>query len=156
MAALTADKPVPRKSKPEPIDAGRIYIEEATQIFAGSLIMANPADADFFVPAADTATATPSPVVLFCPENINNLAGADGDKFTDRAQSQGVYLLDIDEAVTQADVGKVVYATDDQTVHHTFAAGDTPVGRITEIQPGYANKVWVFLGGPFTDPAAAA
>lgn len=150
MAALTADRPTPRKSQPEAIKAGRFYVHAAKKIFAGSMVMENPADEGFIMPAVSTAAGNASSFVAFSPEHLDNSAGADGDIYSDRIEVRGVYLFNVsDGPLTLQDLGKPAFVADDQTVKKTGAAGDTIAGRFSELYEPDATKVWVYLSGPF-------
>lgn len=98
-------------------------------------------DTDGYVKkAADTASEKFVGVAF---ETVDNSAGSDGDK-TIRVWQTGTFEFAFNGTASQADVGKAVYASDNQTV--ALAAtltNDVAVGFITEFVS--ASKVRVAI-----------
>lgn len=115
-----------------------VKVKGATKVFNGSLVAVTVAG--FLVPAADTADLV---VVGRADETVNN-TGADG-ALSCRVL-QGVYKWANSSAspVVQADVWRVVYAEDDQTVKHAAATNTVIAGILVELDAD--GGVWVHTG----------
>jgi len=91
--------------------------------------------AGFAVPASATAGI----VVGRATKLVDNLTGIDGALQV--AIDEGTYYFAADVPATQANVGKLAYAADDQTV--TMTAGATLAGVVRAFD---ANGIWVECG----------
>jgi hypothetical protein len=133
MAALAGD----RNTKSKSIDKSVAYpTAAAVKIFGGSLVAII---AGFARPAADTAGGR---VIGVADWQVDNLTGAAGAK-TVRVR-RGVFKFNngaAGEALVQADVGKVVFAVDDQTVGKVGGTNTVVAGELLEIDPD--GQVWV-------------
>jgi len=123
MVALTDNKEVSEKH--------RRLIENpvagSSTIFKGAIVMGNASG--FLAPAASLAGATMAGMAY---EKADNSNGAAGD-IDCKLLREGLFEL-AGSGFTQADIGKVVYATDDQTVSLTQAVGDeVAVGKIAQV-----------------------
>ena len=74
-----------------------------------------------------------------CQEKTDNSSGSAGD-LEARVATEGVFLL-TGSGFSQADVGSLVYASDDQTVSTTQGTNEVQVGRIVKYES--ATQVWV-------------
>jgi hypothetical protein len=129
VAALTKDRSTTRKIGGQaayPVAAG-------AKIYAGAMVCLN-ADG-YAVPAADAAGLK---FVGISRQYVDNSGGADGAQ-TVLVWREGVFDLAA-SGMTAADVGKPVFAADDQTVALSTTNG-VGVGIITEVES--ATKVWV-------------
>jgi hypothetical protein len=107
--ALTADRTGPLH---EPIlELQEFQIAASTTIFLGALCSFNASG--FLVPASDAAAQASKRIVLAL-ENVNNSAGANGAKKV-RCMTRGTAILP-KGALVQADLGKTIHATDDNTL----------------------------------------
>lgn len=133
MAALTADRNTPSQS------AKRVGVPVAAGVkcFAGGLAVAN---ANGF--AAPGSTATTLTYLGRFAEAVDNTAGGNGAKtvLVDRKEA---YLFDnaAGDLITQADLGKVCYVVDDQTVAKTNGGNTrSAAGKVVGVD---ADGVWV-------------
>lgn len=131
MSALTADKAVEYRDGIEI----EYLVKTSSQIYAGALVMVAVADG-LLIPAADTASCAFQGVAL------ENVLG-DGT-LTCRVRKTGVFKV-VTSGLTQAAVGSMAYAVDDQTVAlAATTTNDVPVGRIVKFDS--ATSVWVDIG----------
>jgi len=132
MAALTERKQVEEK------DGVKLDLAMAVdEIFAGALLKINAAG--FLAPAAAEVGATFAGVAY---EDNDNSSGSAGD-IASKVIAQGLFLLE-GSGFAQADVGELVYASDDQTISTTQGANEQEVGVIKEFIS--ATQVWVQIG----------
>lgn len=133
MANLTADREDLRQ------DGVLVALPlSAVKVFKGSLLANN--TAGYAAKAADTSGFT---LAGIAHEQVDNSAGAAGDK-TVRVYRTGIVELNFSGTATQADVGKVVYMVDDNTVGlAATTTNDVIVGRIVSFVT--ATKVRVEL-----------
>lgn len=133
MANLTADRDALRQ------DGELISMPlAAVKVFKGSLLTNN--TSGYATKAADTANFTLAGIAY---EQVDNSAGAAGDKSV-RVERTGVFELNFSGTATQGDVGKAVYAVDDNTVAlAATTTNDVLVGRIVSFVS--ATKVRVEL-----------
>ncbi|PWE29971.1 hypothetical protein DDZ14_16140 [Maritimibacter sp. 55A14] len=133
MAALTEGRNTPQALG----DIRTGPVAAAALIFEGALVMRNAAGD--LVPAS---TATGLMGVGRAEERADNSAGAAGDQ--NLAYRPGVFRFANSaggDAIGQADIGKVVYAVDDQTVALTDGTGTrSKAGFVDAID---AQGVWV-------------
>lgn len=134
MAALTQDRNTKVKFE--------LYLQAyklgAVKVYGGGLVKTT--DATGFASAASDTAATR--VVGVAKEQVDNSAGAAGDKSV--VVGKGVYGF-AHTGLVQADVGKDVYVSDDQTVTNAAtAANDIPAGKLLEIDA--AGVAWVQVG----------
>lgn len=114
------------------------YKQAAVKLFQGALVSLN--TSGFAKKAADTASEI---FVGVMEETVDNSAGAAGDKDA-IVWKTGEFDMAFSGTATQADVGKKVYAVDDQTVAlAATTTNDVLVGRITEFIS--ASKVRVAI-----------
>ena len=137
MANITARKDVRRQE-------GRVLsfpVEEATTIYEGALVSVNAAG--YAVNASDAANDA---FVGVCHVGADNSGGADGAGEKVQVWTDGVIDCVYAGTATQANVGDLVYAVDNQTVD---VVGDTTndvlVGKIVEFVT--ATKVRVAITG---------
>ena len=118
MSALTADRDTERRGGEFKV----IPVAASVKIFAGSMVCANATG--YAAPAADTANFRFQGIA---EEYVDNSAGADAAKTV--KVRRGVFeLTTAGAAIT--DVGKHVFATDDQTVALNGTTNAVYVGRI--------------------------
>lgn len=139
MTALAADRRAPYR---ESLDHG-CPAKAAAKIYSRSLV---------FLDASGWAAPATAAVSLFCAgvaqENVDNSAGANGDK-TLRARRRGFCTIVNGDTIVQADIGKLAWAIDDQTVAKG-ATGRSLVGTIVEVE---SDGAWVDIM-PTSPPAA--
>jgi predicted RecA/RadA family phage recombinase len=143
MAALTQDRATKRLAEPSAIQQ-EVPVAAGEEIFAGSIVSV----ASGLASAAAASDA--GDYALFATEYVDNSAGAAGDVSV-RCERRGIYLYPhVTADLGRADVGALVYASDDQTVTKTVGT-NTPVGRIFKLDEGQtegsAQNVWVFIPG---------
>lgn len=131
MAAATQDRNTNAR-------AGQVLnfpVAAATKIFAGTLVAINAAGNA--VPAADAAGLK---VVGRAQEFVDNSAGAAGDLSVDVAR--GVFPFDnsVADAVTAAELLRIVYVEDDQTVGKVGGDDKIAAGLAVAIE---GDQVWV-------------
>lgn len=132
MAALTQDRNTPRR------DGQLVALpqEANTRIYAGALVARN--GNGRAVPAADTAGLV---VIGRAEAQFNNTDGAAGALTV--TAGRGVFAYS-HSGLTQADIGKTVYAADDQTV--TLTPGNRVVaGVLVDVDE---DGAWVWLVPP--------
>ena len=138
MAALAAARLTRERLQPK----GRRYaVAAATTIYEGAIVALKTTSGHTYAQGA--ATATGLTVVGVATGTADNGAGAAGAISVD--VSTGVFLLDNDGAdpVTLADVGNVVYATDDHTVARTSASSTkSAAGTLWDIDAA-TGGAWV-------------
>lgn len=109
-------------------------VAAATKIFEGGLVKSNAAG--FLAPCSTEAGSYFQGVAL---ESMDNSGGANG-AVQARVYKTGRFLLK-GTGFVAADVGKTVFASDDETVTKTSGAGLQPVGSIDEVVS--STQVWV-------------
>lgn len=142
MAALTKDRNTPRRAG----ERVSLPVEAATKLYAGAMIARN-ADGRA-VPAANTAGLV---VVGRAEHQADNSAGAAGDLTIEIQTGLFAYAHG---GLTRADIGKTVYAADDQTV--TLTPGNRVVaGVLVDVDD---QGAWVRIGpeAPMTPADAQA
>lgn len=145
MTALTADR-----NTPQSMGARRVgLVAAATTVFAGAMLMRNAAG---FLVEGQSATGLIG--VGRAQEYVDNAAGADGDV---RVEFEpGIFRFENSAAadeITQADLGKVCFAVDDQTVAKTSATNTrSPAGVVDHVDE---LGVWVRFDEALTRAAAA-
>lgn len=113
-------------------------VKAAAHIFKGSLVCAD--STGYAVPGDDAAGLAVLGVAI---EECDNAAGGDG-AMSVRVQSSGVFSFLKSGAITQADVGTVLYVKDDQSV--ALAAGvanSIACGRLEALDG--SSAVWLRL-----------
>lgn len=129
-----ADITAPRHDERQTGDIVAVKLA-AVKVYAGGLLTFNTAG------FADVADAS-EPVAGVAIESVDNSGGSAGDK-TVRVHRNGVFSF-AGTGFTQADVGKEVFISDDQTVVvGGSGAGRIPAGRIVVVET--ATKVRVQL-----------
>jgi hypothetical protein len=145
MTALTADRNTPQSLGPRRVG----LIAAATTAFSGAMLMRNAAG---FIVEGQTATGLVG--VGRAQEHVDNAAGSNGD-FT-VAYEPGIYRYDNSastDEITEADIGKVCFAVDDQTVAKTDGTGTrSPAGVVDHVDD---LGVWVRFDEALTRAAAA-
>jgi predicted RecA/RadA family phage recombinase len=122
MTALTDNKEVSEKHRrliENPVAASVV-------IFKGSIVMGNATG--YLAPAAALLNATMAGIAYEKADNANGLAGDVNCKLL----REGLFEL-AGAGFTQADIGKVVYASDDQTVSTTQGTNEVAVGKIAQV-----------------------
>lgn len=141
MTALTKDRNTPRLQGDHRSGA----LAAAVLVFAGALVMRNAAG---FLVQGQTAVGLVG--VGRAQERVDNTDGADGDKVL--AYQPGVFRFENSagaDEITAADIGKPVFAVDDQTVAKTDGtATRSPAGIVEDLD---ANGVWVRLDAALTN-----
>ena len=135
MAALTQDRNTPMKDGEElpfPVAAG-------AKIFAGSIVVAN---ATGF--AAPGSTATTLTALGRAEEYVDNTAGANRAKTVRVRRSKAFKYANLaGDPVVQADLYKVCYLVDDQTVAKTNGTNTrSAAGKVVGVD---ADGVWVVI-----------
>lgn len=134
MAALTANTVVKSKGEGGVIE---FAMAAAVRVYRNAIVGIAVASG---LARGATASATPDVRAGIAREEVDNSAGAAGAK-TVEVYTEGEYLL-TGSGFAQADVGVVVYASDDQTVTKT-STNNVLLGRITRFVS--ATQVWVKL-----------
>ncbi len=130
MAALTDNKEVLEKHRrllENPVMAALV-------IFKGAIVKSNATG--FLAPASAELNAKMAGIAY---EKADNSNGASGD-IECKLLREGCFEL-AGSGFTQADIGKEVYASDDQTVSTTQATNEIAVGKIAQVVS--ATKVLV-------------
>ena len=130
MTALTDNKEVAEKHRrliENPVAASVV-------IFKGAIVMSNASG--FLAPAAALLDAKMAGMAYEKADNSNGSAGDINCKLL----REGLFELS-GSGFTQADVGKEVYASDDQTVSTTQGTNEVAVGKIAQVVS--ATKVYV-------------
>jgi hypothetical protein len=145
VAALTAVRLTPQLGNPSSVTIAKLKLpmKASTKIYAGSLVCI---DAGYAAPAR---TATGLVVVGRAESTVDNSAGAAGDKVIEVCRGTFKWAnSSAGDLIAQADVGKLVYAVDDQTVAKTDGTGArTAAGVAWQID---SDGVWVeHLGNPY-------
>lgn len=110
-------------------------VDTNTQIYKDTLVSLV---AGYLQPADDTSGDLFAGVAM---ENVDNNPGAAG-ALNCRVWKQGVFTFVYGGTATQADVGKAVYAVDDQTVDLVgVTTNDILVGYITEVLTATSVRV---------------
>ena len=133
MTALAANKEIIEKE-------GKVVsmpVVASDIIYKGALLKVN---ADGY--AAPCAVEAGSVFAGIAESEADNSSGSAGDKYVN-VKTKGVFLL-TGASFAQADVGSVVYASDDATITKTEAANLQIVGRIVKYVS--ATQVWVQIG----------
>lgn len=131
MAALTAERPqTTRLGDATRPPLWKLPVKANTKIWAGSLIVV---DAGY---AAPGRTATGLIVAGRAEQTSDNTGGAAGAKIVEARR--GVFKFNNSssgDAIAQADVGKICYIVDDQTVALTDATGTrSRAGMIYQVE----------------------
>jgi hypothetical protein len=121
-----------------------LKVAASTTIYKGAMVMVVKGTG-YAVPAADTANGQVMGVAL---ETIDNSTGSNGDKSV-KVQTNDSWIITL-TGVTDADVGKLVYVSDDDTVVKSGQSNDVVAGRVT--QKYGTNKAWVRIGDPKAFP----
>lgn len=103
-------------------------------IYRGALVKHNAAG--FLAPCAAESGAKFAGVAY---EQVDNSGGSAGDKVC-KVMKEGLFLL-TGSGFSQASVGDLVYASDDQTISDTQATNEQQIGRIEEFVS--STQVWV-------------
>ena len=130
MTALTDNKEVSEKHRrliENPV-AGSVVI------FKGAIVMSNASG--FLAPAAALLDAKMAGMAY---EKVDNSNGSAGD-VNCKLLREGLFEL-AGSGFSQADIGKTVYASDDQTVSTTQGTNEIAVGKIAQVVS--ATKVFV-------------
>lgn len=130
MSALTAARDTERLGEDAVPPLLKLPMKASTKVFAGSLVVI---DAGY---AAPGTTATGKKAAGRAESTVDNTSGAAGDKVI--AVRRGVWKWNNStsgDLIAQADVGKVCYIVDDQTVAKTDATGTrSPAGVILQVE----------------------
>ncbi len=131
--ALTADRNTPTKDG----ELIAVPVAAAKKIFAGALVAANATG--FATPGAIATTLT---YLGRAEEYVDNTSGADGAKSVLVRLGKAFKFKNLGaDAVTQAELGKTCYITDDETVSKTNAANTkSAAGKVVGVE---SDGVWV-------------
>ena len=96
--------------------------------------------------AVSAVTTSGFKVVGVAEEQIDNSGGSDGD-LNVRVKRGGSYEFENSStnAVAQADVGRICYVEDDETVADENGGSSVVAGIVDSIDPA-TSKIWVTLG----------
>jgi len=130
MGALSKDRSTPRRDG----DLFQLPVKANAVIYAGAMVARD--GSGRAVPASDTAGLV---VVGRAETRADNTGGADGAIMVD--VRRGVFAWS-HAGLTRADLGKVVYATDDQTVA-TASTNEAPAGVLVDVT---GDGAWVKVG----------
>lgn len=132
MTALTKDRNTPKRDGDFRVDG----VAASTTIFAGALLMRNAAGY-----LTKGATATGCVGVGRAEEAQDNSAGANGAALVKYRPGIFRFVNLPADLIDQADVGKLCYIADDQTVAATDGTGTrSPAGFVDALEDG---SVWV-------------
>ena len=133
MAALTADRNTPMKDGEVLV----LLVGANVRIYGGSLVALSATG--YVVPGAVSTTLT---YLGRAEQGISNLGGADGGQsVTVRRKKAFKFNNHAADLVTQADVGKVCYIVDDQTVAKTNGTNTrSAAGKVLGID---VDGVWI-------------
>ena len=122
MTALTDNKEVIEKGRA----LLRYPVVASDIIYKGAIVKINAAG--YLAPMAAEAGAFMAGMAY---EKADNSAGSAGD-IECKVQREGVFEM-VSSGLAQADVGSIVYASDDQTVSTTQGTNEIAVGKIVEV-----------------------
>ncbi len=130
--ALTKDRNTPMMDG----ELLNVPVAASTKIFAGSLVAANATG--FATPGAVATTLT---YLGRAEEQVDNTTGANGDKTVNIRRGKAFKFKNHADAVTQAELGKVCYIVDDETVAKTNGTNTrSAAGIVVGID---SDGVWV-------------
>ena len=130
-----------------PNDSNAIPVAAAAKIYQGALVGRTATGYGRPLKAGDVAMG-------FAKDHTDNTNGVDGEK-TSELKSKGKASLFI-SGITLADVGRKVYASDDNTFTLT-EAGNSVVGKLVRFEKAdYGIVAFDFLNGEEEQPAAPA
>lgn len=140
MTALSGPRPITtRLGDDAVINLLKVPVAAGVKLYAGSMVMI---DAGYLKPAA---TATGKKICGRVEKLYDNTAGSNGDLVAE--VRRGTFKWNNSSSgdlIAQADVGKVCYAVDDQTVAKTDgSAARSPAGVILQVE---ADGVFVETG----------
>ena len=141
MMALTADRQTARKEDRQ----REIPVAATTTIYKGSMVAID--GSGYLVPASDTAGLV---VVGVADEKVDNSAGANGD-LNCRVLTGGTFKFAA-SSITQAMLGDMMYAVDDQTFDNT-SANLIAVGILVKYES--TTEGWILMS-PFAQTVAAS
>lgn len=133
MTALTADRNTPMKDSEVLI----LSVGANVRIYGGALVALNATG--YVVPGAVTTTLT---YIGRAEQSISNIGGADGGQSVAvRRKKAFKFSNHAADLVTQADMGKVCYIVDDQTVAKTNGTNTrSAAGKVVGID---VDGVWI-------------
>lgn len=105
MTALTADRDPRRKERK--LGAGKAGASQL--LYGGAALMFN--SSGYVIEGADTASCVFAGI---CNNQVDNSSGSNGDKDVEFWRD-GLFLFNMDTAISQSDVGSKAYLVDDQT-----------------------------------------
>lgn len=101
-------------------------------------------DSDGYIREATETTGMKS--AGWCAADVSNSGGADGAKVADIVEGVGrVRMGSSGDAITRADMGKVLYAVDNQTVS-TVSTGRSPAGIMWDMDDESSSHVLMLAG----------
>lgn len=130
MAALTDNKEVHEKHQ----RLIQTPVAAAVVVYKGAIVMGNASG--YLAPMVPAVNITFAGIAA---EKADNATGANGDVEADHFRT-GLFKLS-GTGFTQADLGKTVYASDDQTVSTTQGTNEVSVGKIAQVVS--ATEVYV-------------
>lgn len=136
MAALSAA----RMTKSQELGVKRKFPLAAVACYKGGLAMIN--SAGYVTPA--TASASNKGCVGIFVDDVDNSGGSAGDLSVE--VQEGEFLF-VGVGLTQAEVGDVCYASDDQTFSNAQASNEPQAGKLVEYVS--ATSGWIAVGAAF-------
>jgi 3D (Asp-Asp-Asp) domain-containing protein len=106
-------------------------------VYAGSMVAVN--SSGYAVPAADTSGHS---VLGRCDKTMDTrLLTLDNNNYV--TVSRGIFRWANADSIARADIGKIVYVTDDQTVNKTGGGNNIIAGAVVDVD---SSGVWVDTG----------
>lgn len=125
-------------------------VAAAAHIFAGGLVAVNASG--FIVPTSADETLK---VFGRAEAEVDNSGGSNGDLSVEILRGVFYFENSATDAISRADIGKVCFAEDDQTVAQTNASGTLPAAGLVLEVDSYGVLVAVGQQGLAANPAAA-
>jgi hypothetical protein len=131
--ALTASRDTPART------GQQVAVVAASNqiVYAGSMVAVN--SSGYAVPAADTSGHS---VLGRCDKTMDTrLLTLDSNNYV--TVSRGIFRWANADSIARADIGKIVYVTDDQTVNKTGGGNNIIAGAVVDVD---SSGVWVDTG----------
>jgi hypothetical protein len=131
--ALTASRDTPART------GAQVAIVAASNqiVYAGSMVCVN--SSGYAVPAADTSGFA---CIGRCDKTMDTrLLTLDSNNYV--TVSRGIFRWANADSIARADIGKIVYVTDDQTVNKTGGGNNIIAGAVVDVD---SSGVWVDTG----------
>jgi hypothetical protein len=133
MSAATKDRVAPKRG---PSLQMGYPVAASTKIYANTMVALN--TSGYAVPGADTAAFK---VVGMSTGQVDNVSGAAGDKWV--IVESGIEVLFAATSITQAMLGRQMFAVDDQTFDDTPGTNSIVAGVLTEYVSSTSG--WLFM-----------